>query len=93
MQVDSMPSTLDISPSDTTSNGTYHSNHIVRPSSAVPIRPFAHPPPETSVGIASTVPYVPVASNAANREFGYIQKRLRKTSMDVGPMVHFQPNL
>lgn len=68
-------------------NGTYHSNPIQRPSSAVPIRPFAQPPLETSVGIASTVPYVPAASQTAMKEFGYVQKRLRKTSMDVAAMV------
>jgi len=69
---------------------------IHRPSSAVPIRPFQPPPVETSVGIASTVPYVPVASHNAKKEFGYVQKRLRKTSMDVSAIVFFHiliPNL
>jgi hypothetical protein len=68
-------------------NGTYHSNSIQRPSSAVPIKPFAQPPLETSVGIATTVPYVPAASQTAIKEFDYVQKRLRKTSMDVAAMV------
>lgn len=88
MQIDSKPSTT---MSENMSNGTYSSapTPIARPSSAVPIRPFTQPPMETSVGIASTVPYVPAASNSAKREFGYVQKRLRKTSMDVGPMVLF----
>jgi GATA-binding protein len=58
-----------------------------RPSSAVPLR-FAQPPPETAVGIASTVPYAPVSSQVAKNEFTYVQKRLRKTSMDVAAMVH-----
>ena len=57
-----------------------------RPSSAVPFR-FPQPPVETAVGIASTVPYIPVSSQTAKKEFGYIQKRLRKTSMDVAAMV------
>lgn len=42
---------------------------------------------ETAVGIASTVPYVPAQSQTAKKEFGYVQKRLRKTSMDVVGMV------
>ena len=50
-----------------------------RPSSAVPMRPFVHPPIDTSAG---TVPYVPALSNS-KKEFSYVQKRLRKTSMDV----------
>ena len=57
-----------------------------RPSSAVPFR-FAQPPVETAVGIASSVPYVPASLQTAKKEFGYVQKRLRKTSMDVAAMV------
>jgi GATA-binding protein, other eukaryote len=71
----------------TTPSETAVSPPFQRPSSAVPIRPFAQPPSETSVGIASTVPYVPAASSTARKEFGYVQKRLRKTSMDVAAMV------
>jgi hypothetical protein len=63
-----------------------HQSPPQRPSSAVPFR-FAQPPVETAVGIASTVPYVPASSQTAKKEFGYIQKRLRKTSMDVAAMV------
>jgi hypothetical protein len=66
---------------------TTSSPPLQRPSSAVPIRPFAQPPMETAVGIASTVPYVPAQSQTAKKEFGYVQKRLRKTSMDVVGMV------
>jgi GATA-binding protein, other eukaryote len=66
---------------------SYQSPPIQRPSSAVPIRPFAQPPSETSVGIASTVPYIPASSQTARKDFGYVQKRLRKTSMDVTAMV------
>ena len=65
----------------------YQSPPIQRPSSAVPIRPFAQPSMETAVGIASTVPYIPATSQTAKKEFGYVQKRLRKTSMDVAAMV------
>ena len=49
--------------------------------------PFAQPPMETAVGIAPTVPYVPASSHTAKKEFGYVQNRLRKTSMDVAAMV------
>jgi GATA-binding protein len=44
-------------------------------------------PPESSIGIATTVPYIPASSQTAKKEFGYVQKRLRKTSMDVAAMV------
>ena len=57
------------------------------------MRPFTQPPIETAVGIASTVPYVPASSHTARKEFGYVQKRLRKTSMDVAAMVPQSPNL
>lgn len=60
---------------------------IHRPSSAVPIRPFAPPPIETAAGLASTIPYIPIASQMSKKEFAYVQKRLRKTSMDVTTMV------
>jgi len=82
MQIDEKPS-----PAVSETNNSYHSPPIPRPSSAVPIRPFAQPPLETSIGIASTVPYVPASSQTAKKEFGYVQKRLRKTSMDVAAMV------
>jgi len=82
MQIDEKPS-----PAVSDTNPSYQSPPIPRPSSAVPIRPFAQPPLETSLGIASTVPYVPAASQTAKKEFGYVQKRLRKTSMDVAAMV------
>jgi hypothetical protein len=83
MQVD--PPAMTMTTTET-SAGTFQPAPA-RPSSAMPIRPLVHPPPETSVGIATTVPYVPVTSQTGKKEFGYIQKRLRKTSMDVGIMV------
>jgi hypothetical protein len=81
MQVDSTP--RDFSP-----HISHRAPSIQRPTSAVPIRPFAQPPVETAVGIASTVPYVPASSHTVKKEFGYVQKRLRKTSMDVAAMVN-----
>lgn len=78
---------VDTAPRDFSPHISHRAPSIQRPTSAVPIRPFAQPPVETAVGIASTVPYVPVSSHAVKKEFGYVQKRLRKTSMDVGAMV------
>ena len=88
MQLDSPPTQS--TNGQTSSPSTFQSPpSIQRPSSAVPIRPFQPPPIETSVGIATTVPYVPVASQNAKKEFSFVQKRLRKTSMDVSAMVFF----
>lgn len=81
MQVDSTP--RDFSP-----HISHRAPSIQRPTSAVPIRPFAQPPMETAVGIAPTVPYVPASSHTVKKEFGYVQNRLRKTSMDVAAMVN-----
>ena len=82
MQVDSQ------TPRDFSPRIPHRSPSIQRPTSAVPIRPFAQPHMETAVEIASTVPYVPATSYTAKKEFGYVQKRLRKTSMDVAAMVY-----
>jgi len=72
---------------ETSPKTSYHAPPIYRPSSAMPMRSFAQPQIETAVGIASTIPYLPVSSQTAKKEFGYVQKRLRKTSMDVSAMV------
>jgi GATA-binding protein, other eukaryote len=91
MQIDSPPPRLSSKAHTSPPSNFQSPSSIHRPSSAVPIRPFQPPPIETSVGIATSVPYVPASSQNATKEFGYVQKRLRKTSMDVSAMVCLPP--